>query len=74
MSFDPFIVKCAPIEADSPVASTFVPKGAFSFNPKALGTITTGGSPDQSDSEMDSIVGGERTAEIQRQVALIFAK
>ncbi|KAJ2915556.1 hypothetical protein MD484_g4859, partial [Candolleomyces efflorescens] len=42
------------------LASTFVPRGAYSFNPKALGTITTGGSPEQSDSEMDSIVDGRK--------------
>ncbi|KAJ2921518.1 hypothetical protein H1R20_g15572, partial [Candolleomyces eurysporus] len=47
-----FTVACALV-----LASTFVPKGAFSFNPKALGRITTGGTPVHSDSEMDSMDG-----------------
>ncbi|RXW13057.1 hypothetical protein EST38_g12795 [Candolleomyces aberdarensis] len=47
-----FSVSCVII-----LASTFVPKGARSFNPKALGTITTGVASDQSDSELGSING-----------------
>ncbi|KAJ2921517.1 hypothetical protein H1R20_g15573, partial [Candolleomyces eurysporus] len=48
-----FTVACAVV-----LASTFVPKGAFSFNPKALGRITTGGTPVHSDSEMDMWLAG----------------
>ncbi|KAJ2919630.1 hypothetical protein MD484_g853, partial [Candolleomyces efflorescens] len=45
-----FTVACALV-----LASTFVPKGAFSFNPKRLGSITTGSTPVHSDSELDSM-------------------
>ncbi|KAJ2921500.1 hypothetical protein H1R20_g15594, partial [Candolleomyces eurysporus] len=52
------------------LASTFVPKGAFSFNPKALGTITTGVTRDQSDSELGSIHGRKDDRDFKEGVSI----
>jgi hypothetical protein len=43
-------VSCAVI-----LASSFVPEGAFSFNPRTLGTVIPEGAPEGSDSELESM-------------------
>ncbi|RXW15473.1 hypothetical protein EST38_g10383 [Candolleomyces aberdarensis] len=60
-----FSVSCVII-----LASTFVPKGARSFNPKTLGTITTGATPDQSDSELGSINGRNDDRDIKEGLSI----